>query len=312
MAADAAHVPILTSQEIAQKRRINVVIGSSESDLGIWSYRSVQDTNVKNGSAVDFVKAVLEKPGAKSDTALIIANPGQLNWYCQTQQALTSMSLNAQPRPFALSDQAISTWRNTIPGNANWREHVSYVFDNVIKPNLALGSKVNVIGISQGSLGAVEYLRDNWDFWKDYVCGICFTDPHHSAMSDLDMDKLADKDSFTAFLSSRGRAYILSSDPIGTLQPGYRTYGCNCYASGEPFNFDSIMPSAWIDMLVWLDKLQEDPYYAENVTILADDMDEETLEKLKDMTVEDEGDRHVPSPPAESSEHHESEGPPKA
>lgn len=128
------------------------------------------------------------------------------------------------------------------------------------------------------------------------------------------MDRLPDKDSFTAFLSSRGRAYILSSDPIGTLQPGYRTYGCNCYASGEPVNIDSIMPSAWIDMLVWLDKLQEDPYYAENVTILADDMDEETLDKLKDMTVEDEGDRHVPSPLVESSEHNESdsESPPNA
>ncbi|KAJ5239605.1 hypothetical protein N7468_004224 [Penicillium chermesinum] len=310
------NVPILTSNlKGPPRRRVIVVFGSTQSDLGIWGFRSIHDTSIKNGSAVEFTQAVLGKPGAAKDTALILANTGQLNWFCKGQRALSNRSLAAQPRPFAISEQASGSWRNTIPGNANCQEHVKYVFENVVKPHLASTSRVDVIGVSEGGLAAIEYLRDNWDLWRAYLSGVALADPTHTALNDLDMSQLVDKDSFSAFLSSRGRAYIASSDPLGTPQPGsgYRTYGCNCYSSGEPLNNDCIMPAAWIDMLVWLDTLQENRFYAENVTILADDMDEDTLRQLDEMVVEDEAARHVSSPPgsrAETEEDSDIEGPP--
>lgn len=245
---------------------------------------------------MEFAKAVLEKPGAENETALIIANPGQLTWYCQGQKAMTTKSFEAQPRTFACSEMPAQTWRNKIPGNTHYQEHINYVFENVLKPNLASKSRIDVLAVSEGGHATINYLRDNWEFWKKYLSGVCLADPYHTAAYDLDREKLTDKDSFTAFFSSRGRAYTLSSDPVGTMQPGYRDYGCNCYASGEELNSDSIAAKAWIDMLVWFDKLQEDPLYAENVTILADDMDENTLKKLEESVVEDEADRHVASP----------------
>lgn len=126
--------------------------------------------------------------------------------------------------------------------------------------------------------------------WKPYISGICLGNPLQSTAVDLDMSTLTDPQSFTAFLASRGRAYVLSSDKTGKFQSGYRDHGCNCYASGEELNVECIMPHAWRDMLAWLDMLYQNPDYAEQVMIRAEDMDEETREALENMTVPDEED----------------------
>jgi hypothetical protein len=102
------------------------------------------------------------------------------------------------------------------------------------------------------------------------------------------MSTLTDPKSFTAFLASRGRAYVMSSDEVGKFQSRYRDHGCNCYASGEEFNAECIMPHAWRDMLAWLDLLYLNPDYAEQVMIRAEDVDEKTREALENMTAEDE------------------------
>jgi hypothetical protein len=104
------------------------------------------------------------------------------------------------------------------------------------------------------------------------------------------MSTLTDPQSFTAFLSSRGRAYVVSSDDLGKFQSGYRNHGCNCYASGEELNSECIMAHAWPDMLAWLDMLYKNPDYAEQVMIRAEDMDEETSQALENMAVTDDED----------------------
>jgi hypothetical protein len=104
------------------------------------------------------------------------------------------------------------------------------------------------------------------------------------------MSTLTDPQSFTAFLASRGRAYVVSSDELGKFQSGFRNHGCNCYASGEELNSECIMAHAWPDMLAWLDMLYKDPDYAEQVMVRAEDMDEETRQALENMAVTDDGD----------------------
>lgn len=104
------------------------------------------------------------------------------------------------------------------------------------------------------------------------------------------MSTLTDPQSFTAFLASRGRAYVMSSDEVGKFQSGYPEHGCNCYASGEELNAECIMPHAWRDMLVWLDMLYLNSDYAEKVMIRAEDMDEEPREALENMTGPEEED----------------------
>lgn len=126
--------------------------------------------------------------------------------------------------------------------------------------------------------------------WKPYISGICLGNPLQSTAVDLDMSTLTDPQSFTAFLASRGRGYVLSSDKVGKFQSGYRDHGCNCYASGEELNTECIMSHAWPDMLAWLDMLHQNPDYAEQVMIRLEDMDDETRKALESMTVKAEED----------------------
>lgn len=115
---------------------------------------------------------------------------------------------------------------------------------------------------------------------------MCFADPLHSVY-DLDEAELANPASFSAFLSSRCRAYILSEKELGAQEAGYRDRGCNCYSSGESLNAECIMPKAWSHMLAWLDQCYYETHYAEKVLIMASDIEPTTQEQLEAM-LEDE------------------------
>lgn len=102
------------------------------------------------------------------------------------------------------------------------------------------------------------------------------------------MGSLADPEFFTAFVSSRCIAYVLSPDELGMLQSGYRSHGCNCYSSGEPLNSECILPSAWPHMLSWLDKLHRDPGYAEQVVVMGTGMNDEMRQAMEGLKMSEE------------------------
>ncbi|KAF7718633.1 Uncharacterized protein PECH_008847 [Penicillium ucsense] len=275
-----AHVPILVSTNLSGASRLLVVFGEPVQDLGIWAYRSVGEDGINVGSAVDFAKGVLGDSATTSttSTALVLANPGQLIWHCASSRAVTQRTWEAADRPYGPWGPATTSWRNEIPGNKNWRHHIRYVLDHVVWPWLDEGKRVDIIGLSEGGQGALEYLQKNWPKWKSYMNGICLGNPLQSTAVDIDMSALTDPGSFTAFLASRGRAYVLSPDQVGRFQEGYRRHGCNCYASGEELNTECIMSRAWPDMLAWLNKLYEDPSYAEQIVIKPEDFDDSAIE----------------------------------
>lgn len=99
-----------------------------------------------------------------SDTALILANTGQLIWYCGGRRAITHASWMALPRRSAVDPPYRMTGRNSIPGNANWQEHVESVFEEVLAARGRLvreDAKIDIIGISEGGLGAIRYLASD-------------------------------------------------------------------------------------------------------------------------------------------------------
>ena len=65
------------------------------------------------------------------------------------------------------------------------------------------------------------------------------------------------------FLSTRGRAYLLSELPVDEPVPGRLQYGCNCYSSGEKLNAESIGAMAWPSMVKFLDQLYANPGHRE-------------------------------------------------
>jgi hypothetical protein len=156
---DEPHVPILVSKNLFKAARIIVVFGEPVQDLGIWAYRCIGDDGINFGSAVDFTKGVLSEHNDKSGTALVIANTGQLLWHCASSRAVTQRTWEAADRPAGPWGQATRSWRNVVPGNKDWREHIQYVFDHVLWPWLDKKCRVDVIGVSEGGQGALEYLQ---------------------------------------------------------------------------------------------------------------------------------------------------------
>lgn len=61
----------------------------------------------------------------------------------------------------------------------------------------------------------------------------------------------------------RARAYLISSDPLGTPLSGCARFGCNCYSSGEAVNTECIMPTAYRSMLGFFQLVADVPGYQE-------------------------------------------------
>lgn len=157
-----AHVPILASNNLDTATRIIVVFGEPAQDLGIWAYRTVGADSINAGSAVSFTKAVLGDSQNKAGNALILANTGQLIWHCGSGRAVTQQTWLALPRSSAVAGQPIMSYRNKIPSNADWQEHVEYIFENVLFRRLYSkrpAPRIDVIGVAEGGLGAFKYLK---------------------------------------------------------------------------------------------------------------------------------------------------------
>ncbi|KAL4799763.1 Arb2 domain-containing protein [Aspergillus venezuelensis] len=286
------HVPILVSQNLAKASRIILVFGEPVQDLGIWAYRTVGAENINAGSAIDFAKAVLYPNDAhaytgthgaeyatstsnghiqspKGDTALVLANTGQLYWHCGMSKAMTYNTKLALPRASAVDPPLAETSRNKIPGHENWENHVSSVFEEILNARGRLvknDAKIQVIGASEGGKAVVTYLGANWQKWHTHISAICLANPLHRAAYDLPTPTStpgpSTTPSFTEFFSSRCRAYLLSPEPLGfpLSLPEREEYGCNCYSSGEELNAECILPRAWGIMLGWLGRAFDDEF----------------------------------------------------
>jgi hypothetical protein len=99
--------------------------------------------------------------------------------------------------------------------------------------------------------------------------------------TEIDMDVGLKMGTFSRFLSTRCRAYILSPHPVEWPVPGTLQYGCNTFSSGEPVYAETSIVSCWKNMLPWLDKLHADPSYEEVELIIAEEQDDDGWPKWK-------------------------------
>jgi len=173
------HVPILVSANLRTASRIIVVFGEPIQDLGIWAYRSIGTNGINAGSAVSLAEHVLyqqQKSCQKettaernqlSDTALVLANTGQLVWHAAGRKAITMPTWLALPRRSAVDPPQTMTERNKIRGNENWQEHVECVFGEILAARGRLvraDAKIDIVGVAEGGLGVVRYLCDDCTF----------------------------------------------------------------------------------------------------------------------------------------------------
>ncbi|KAK2766505.1 hypothetical protein FQN53_006722 [Emmonsiellopsis sp. PD_33] len=284
-APDSPHVPILASPSLSTQSRVIVVFGEPVQELGIWAYRTIGSEGINIGSAVNFAAAVLgdssssktpEQQQNGHDTStpppgLILTNPGQLVWHCGTERAISLPMWHALPRRYAVEPPMKMSFRNKIPGSESWQDHVTYVFEEVLGKLVAADAKIDIIGLAEGGLAAVRYLAEHWNTWHPRISAMVLTNPLH------DTNHLHPP-SFANFISTRCRAYSLSSKPLDTPIPGRYDFGCNCYASGEGLNVECIMPRAWRSMVGWLDGMYVEGEGEEVVSVWEEGCGEEERE----------------------------------
>ena len=141
-------------------------------DLGIFAYRIIGQESISAGSALDFTHDIQSSKDG-GDTAIVMANLGQLLWYRRGQRAVTMASWNGLPRKTGVSGpMRIDPVKNHIPGNEDVKAHVKSVFEMVGK--MARDDAIlDVIGLGDGAEEAVEYLDQNWVHWETKVRAIC-------------------------------------------------------------------------------------------------------------------------------------------
>ena len=142
-------------------------------DLGIFAHRIIGQDSIASGSALDFVHTIKSSRDS-ADTAVVIANLGQLVWYRRGQRAMTIASWNALPRKTGVGNpMRIDTVKNHIPGNEDTKEHVKSVFEEVLGKLARQDAVIDLIGLGDGAEEAVGYLDQNWNQWERKVRAIC-------------------------------------------------------------------------------------------------------------------------------------------
>lgn len=156
------HVPILISKDIATKDRVIVFFGERHAQPGILSWRVIGEEGIKVGSLEDFVTAALFAPAPTGQAAapgIIIANPCQLLWYRGGSRAVSDSEWLNLPRASAVHEAfRIDEVKNKISGHRDYREHVRYMFDQVLPQLTKKEAKLDIIGIEYPVSAAVQYL----------------------------------------------------------------------------------------------------------------------------------------------------------
>jgi hypothetical protein len=248
------HVPILVSENLAEKQRVIVLFPEREQDLGIFSYRTIGNENINKGSAINFVSSIMNGRASSSVQELpgiVIANPGQLLWYRGGARAVSRAQWANLPRDSAVAGSfRIDEVKNKIAGNEDFKAHVKYVFNNVIDGMLHKDARIDVIGLEWTGHASVMHLAAHWEKYASRVRSICLVSPQHDPL-ELGNAKFMD------FISKRGRAYFVSSSPKGALIDGREDFGCDCYASGEEMYPENTVVEAAEHMLTWLGGLDD-------------------------------------------------------
>lgn len=181
---------------------------------------------------------------------------------------------------------------NRVPGNESLAAHVKYVFEEVVGGEVGSGAAIDVVGVGAGADEALGYLDREWGRWGARVLAVVVGAPQTWASEYTSeafrefLGKVSDRRLCGGGLerrggaagcswligSQRGRAYLLSKEPLDTPLPGRAEYGCNCYSAGEPLYTECILPVAKESFLRYFDIVAKVPSY-EEVEVLVPDLE---------------------------------------
>lgn len=170
------HTPIFVSSDLHLKKRVVVLFGEHDQDLGLFAHRVVGGAGgVDAGSAVGLVKALLLQGGGDDDVGIVLANTGERSWWPEGQRALSyRQSGGVRMKSAVHKGRYFDPLVNGIPGNDSVEDHVRTVFDSVLGNAEFVGkeARIEIIGVSEGADGVETFLDENWAVWKDRIVSL--------------------------------------------------------------------------------------------------------------------------------------------
>lgn len=189
------HVPIFVSPDLQSKKRVVLIIGESEQELGVLAHRVIGGAGgVDKGSMVDIARAILQgnqsdyqghnegpTDGSTTNTnsnspGLVLANTGELWWWPEGGRGLTTRGANGAPQRSAVHwgryrDDYDPNNANTVPRNDSPTAHVLCVFEQVLgnRDLVAADAVVQVVGIGDGAAAVERVLDASWARWEGRV-----------------------------------------------------------------------------------------------------------------------------------------------
>ncbi|KAG5976041.1 hypothetical protein E4U58_006376 [Claviceps cyperi] len=272
------HVSIFTSPNLSSKTRVVVIFGEPTRHLGTIAGRVTHGVGgIDKGSMVSVVRELRKHVSSKEDPSppgIVIANPSESYWWPEGQRSLTVADSAAIPLPSLV--HVARRWcpdRDSVPGNRSAEEHVSYIFDELLRGELREDAKLSIVAVGQSCELLTRFLDDaeNWNRWLGRLdCMILLGTVYP-------VETLQNND-LKSFLAERSRAYILSSEPVNTpLAPpignpyaGISALGSPCYSSAESLYTENIFLSALQPALQYLQEIATTPAYLNPEIIVAE------------------------------------------
>ncbi|KAL1856281.1 hypothetical protein Daus18300_010854 [Diaporthe australafricana] len=289
---DRRHVPIFVSPDLKSKKRVVVIFGETEQELGVIAHRVIGGPGgVDKGSMVGITRALLQQGKEQgttqdqdqdkdskdmkdkedqdhqdSDTGVVLANTGELWWWPEGGRGLTPRGGQNAPMRSAVH---LGRFRggggggegeeadDVVPQNEDAAAHVACVFEQVLGSArfVSPGAVVQVVGVGNGASAAEWFLEHNWARWGGGKIGCLAT-----LGGALDADSVWDP-GFREFLREKSRLYITSHEPAGTPISGpdgndktaiTTSYGTHIFSSGERYYSELMLIKAQDVLLAWL------------------------------------------------------------
>jgi hypothetical protein len=184
--ATEPHIPIFITPNLEAKTRIVVIFGEPTQDLGLVAGRVANGPGgINEGSMVSVVRALVasqrsSSPDDASPPGIVLANTGQTYWWPEGKRAITVSASAALPLP-SLVHKGIREVPslNRVPGNENPREHVRYIFDEVLGSMAGEKAVVDVVAIGETCEIVERFLdgKEAWDAWGERLGSLILLGP---------------------------------------------------------------------------------------------------------------------------------------
>lgn len=188
---EGPHSPIFVSDNLSATKRVVVVFGEREQDLGVLAHRVVGGQGgVDEGSMVSIVRILQAQGGGiggggvggagggagagggGEDTGVVLANTGETWWWPEGGRPLCyRQSMGVPMRSSVMLGRWFDPNVNGIPGNGDMDEHVKCVFESILDNDHFVhpDATIQLIALSDGAVAVEKYLDANWENWKDRI-----------------------------------------------------------------------------------------------------------------------------------------------